>query len=292
MRDSFGEVPSMARVGVVIPCFNLGSYVLEAVQSVHDQTFRDWELLIVDDGSTEAQTIQILDRLAEEKRCALLRTENRGVAHARNAGIARVDCPFLLCLDADDCLQPSYLEKTLPLFSSDASPRVGFVTTYAQFFGQSQGLWPCSDFSPLRLLVENLIHVASVFSRELWTDVGGFSPDLTGYHDWDFWLGAVTRGWAWRRVPEPLFHYRVREGSILKGSERKRLALRRQIAERHQDFFQQHVVDLVVEYEKLLRRRESEAAQEAAKVAREALKRVAILEEELAVLRNAQARKD
>src|SRR5262245_10979391 len=103
----------MTAVSVVIPCFNLGRYLGEAVESVRRQSRKPAELIIVDDGSTDAETLNLFERLAREG-VTILRQANQGAPAARNYGIRNASGPYILCLDADDVLEPAFLEETAP----------------------------------------------------------------------------------------------------------------------------------------------------------------------------------
>src|SRR5579862_7046804 len=100
------------RVSVIVPCYNLGEYLDEAVESVLAQTYQDFEILIVDDGSTNDKTRTILSNYARP-RTTVYRTPNRGLAAARNFLVARARGEYLCALDADDKLHPTFLEKTV-----------------------------------------------------------------------------------------------------------------------------------------------------------------------------------
>src|SRR6266481_3659707 len=99
----------MTAVSVVIPCFNLGRYLGEAVESVRSQTCKPAELIVVDDGSADQQTLSLLKRFAQDG-VTILRQANQGAPAARNHGIRKSSSPYVLCLDADDVLEPTFLE--------------------------------------------------------------------------------------------------------------------------------------------------------------------------------------
>src|SRR5262245_35333532 len=115
------------RVSVVVPCFDLGRYLDEAIDSVLAQTFHDLEIVVVDDGSTDPFTCELLDRYDRPK-TQLLRQSNRGPAAARNAGIRATTGHYVCCLDADDRLLPTYLEKAIQVLQQ--APDVGFVSCH------------------------------------------------------------------------------------------------------------------------------------------------------------------
>jgi glycosyltransferase involved in cell wall biosynthesis len=238
-----------SRVTVVITCYNLGRYLPEAVLSVHNQTFREWELIIVDDGSDDPETVEILANL-ERKGERLLRLNNCGVAKARNTAIHCSKAPYICCLDGDDVLDPKFLERTVALMEKDESRQIAIVTTWVQSFGNESVLYMTGSTSdPSRLLTDNLFHISSLYRRENWENSGGYGEALPGYQDWDLWLSFVEKGYTWETVEEPLFKYRVRSGSMVTNSDRIRPQLVGLLIERHRGFFERNLISAVVHRE-------------------------------------------
>jgi glycosyltransferase involved in cell wall biosynthesis len=197
----------MARVSIVMPVFNPGPYLAEALASVTAQTYRDRELVLVDDGSTDPATVAALDRAATEPGVTLHRTPNRGPAAARNLGIEHAGGAYILPLDADDFLGPTFLERTVPAL--DGHPELAIVHTWIALVGGHHGTWRTGPFALRDLLSRCTIHVSSLYRREVWADVGGYDPRFADTsEDWDFWLGAAARGWKGHGVPEVLASYR------------------------------------------------------------------------------------
>lgn len=195
------------RVSVVVPVFNAGSRLEQALDSVAAQTYGDREVVIVDDGSTDSTTARVLDDAARRPGITVHRTPNRGPALARNLAIERSRGAYILPLDADDYLGPRYLELTVPVL--DAEPDLGVIYTWVGLVGAHDGVWRPGAFVLPDLLSCNTIHVTALFRRELWVDVGGYDARFAeANEDWDLWLGAAARGWKGRCVPEVLCYYR------------------------------------------------------------------------------------
>jgi peptidoglycan/xylan/chitin deacetylase (PgdA/CDA1 family) len=207
----------MADIAVVIPCFNLGRMVEEAVDSVLAQTRPAAEIVVVDDGSTDLYTRQVLARLGRP-RVRVVRTPNRGLPAARNHGIRLTSGRYLVTLDADDVLDPTYLEKTAARL--DAEHGVGFVSTAIRAFGAATYTWTPPACNLVNALTTGSAHPASMFRRRLWEAVGGVdeSPLLHGCEDLDFWISAMELGFHGEVLAEPLLHYRVRRDSMHHGA--------------------------------------------------------------------------
>lgn len=202
----------MPKVSVVIPCFNQGVFLKEALDSVFAQNHSAYEIIVVDDGSTDAETLSILDEI-DNPVIKILRTANGGLAMARNRGIAASTGDIILPLDADDLIAPTYLEKGVSVFAGN--PDVGVVYSMADKFGAVNELWQLPEFSPALLLKENMVFCSAMFRRDLWAMSGGYNINMKyGWEDWDFWLSLCELGIHFVRIPEILFHYRVREDSM------------------------------------------------------------------------------
>ncbi len=201
----------MSRVSIVIPCYNASATLGEAVQSALDQTWDDLEVIIVDDGSSDPATIALLDGM-NWPRTRVIRQDNAGPAAARNAAIRASTGEFILPLDADDRIAPSYVEKALAVLQR--RPGVGIVYCKAERFGAASGPWELPSYSIRELAIDNVIFVTSLFRRADWERVGGFNEHLRhGVEDYDFWLKLVGLGCDVVQLDETLFHYRVQASS-------------------------------------------------------------------------------
>ena len=133
----------MPTVSVVIPCFNQGHFVDEAVDSILAQSFDDVEIIIVNDGSTDGHTNRLLQNYPKE-RARVLTTANQGLAAARNNGIAAAQGTYILPLDADDRILPGYLAKAVTELDKD--PAVGIVYCRAALFGAVETAWNLPEY--------------------------------------------------------------------------------------------------------------------------------------------------
>jgi glycosyltransferase involved in cell wall biosynthesis len=198
-------------VAVVIPCWNHGRYLDEAVGSVLAQTLDDVEIVVVDDGSTDPFTRELLADYARPK-TRVIRQRNQGLGASRNNGIRESSARYICCLDADDRIRPRYLERTAEVL--DRRPEVGIAATYAQGFGDREVAWDCGPCRIPEMLFGNKIVCSSLFRREGWEKVGGYREDLEVAEDWDFWLSLLELGYLGEVVPEILFEWRIREDSM------------------------------------------------------------------------------
>ncbi|MEN8190054.1 MAG: glycosyltransferase [Thermodesulfobacteriota bacterium] len=239
----------MARVSVIIPCYNQGHFLDEAVDSVLAQTFADFEIIVVNDGSTDSATNELLSGYDRPK-TRVLTTENCGLAQARNNGINEASGEYILPLDADDKIGPGYLEEAVSLLDGD--PLVGIVYCRAQLFGAVETEWHLPDFSEAEMMYDNVIFCSALFRRSDWADVGGYSGEMVyGWEDYDFWLSLLERGRLVRRIDEILFFYRVASDSMVRSKERwQKVEMFKRIFRRHKDFYAdniEHWIEIVLD---------------------------------------------
>lgn len=236
------------KVSIIIPCYNLGQYLETAIQSVMKQTFTDWELIIIDDGSTDPETKSVLDQINYPK-TTVIRTTNQGLPAARNTAIKKAKGEYIACLDADDQYAPAFLEKTVAVLDGDEDHNLGMVTTWIQTYGVKNEVWQTSGYDPVLLATRNVLHVASLFRRECWEKVKGYSESLkVGYQDWDFWIKIVAAGYAWECIEEALFHYQVREKSMVYFSNQKRPQLFKAIVLNNRAFYEKNLVKIISKF--------------------------------------------
>jgi glycosyltransferase involved in cell wall biosynthesis len=201
-------------VSVIIPCFNQGEYLDEAVDSVLAQDLRNLEILIVDDGSTDPATCRLLD-CYDRPKTRVFRTAHQGLAAARNYVIDRATGTYLCALDADDILHPEFLSRTVGILEADSS--LAFVSTHLRMFGDDDRVWPVDPKCDLAtLLAEDTIITAAVVRRVALQAIGGYDVKMphAGNEDWALWLSLVEAGHRGVILPEILFFYRRRRGSM------------------------------------------------------------------------------
>jgi glycosyltransferase involved in cell wall biosynthesis len=218
-------------VSVIIPCYNGGRFLPAALQSLAAQTFRDFETVIVDDGSTDPETQDLLARLGPEVR--VVRQENRGLPGARNTGFREARAALVLPFDCDDVLSPTLLEEAVPLLQS-APADVAFVTCHEQLTGAREDYIAIS-FDPFSQLFHNQLHYCLLLRKSIWQEVGGYDDSMrNGYEDWEFNIRLIGAGYRGLVIPKPLFNYRVSgDGMLMSHSGRMHATLWRRIYARH-----------------------------------------------------------
>lgn len=233
---------SMSKVSVIIPCFNDGKYIEEAIVSVRNQTYDDIEIIICDDGSTDDFTLAVLRQL-ESENIRVLHLQNGGPAYARNRGIEIAKGRFILPLDADDKIERTYIEKAVKIIKLDE--QIGAVYCYAQLFDKQSGRWLLPDYSVEEMLVDNIVFVTALFRKDDWSKVGGFCEDFKyGIEDYDFWLSILGLDKRIVQIPEVLFFYRIKGASRTTKFNNDVNAIKETynlIYERHKSLYQKNI---------------------------------------------------
>jgi glycosyltransferase involved in cell wall biosynthesis len=223
------------KISIVVPCYNAGRFLPALFASLAAQTFRDFEIVVVDDGSTDAATIAALDALPQDVR--LVRQSNQGLAAARNSGFRAAVGKFMLPLDCDDALAPSFLQRAVPLLSN-APADVGFVFTDMRLIGALGGVLR-RQFNRFNQLFHNRLPYCLLLRKSAWQNVDGYDASMRdGYEDWEFNIRLVLAGFKGVRIPEPLFVYYVSpDGMLMSRSARRHGQLWREILERHRSVY-------------------------------------------------------
>ena len=207
-----------AIVSIIVPCFNQAHFLDESLQSVLNQTYIDWECIIVNDGSPDNAEEIANKWCKKDKRFKYLDKKNGGLSSARNAGIKISKGDFILPLDADDIIHPDYLLKTVPLLKKNG--KLAIVSCYSIFFENNinnivHELKPVGT-TVHAILFENELIATSLYRKKCWEEVGGYDESMKkGFEDWEMWLSITKRGWEYKIVEEYLFYYRKSKASML-----------------------------------------------------------------------------
>src|SRR4051812_42791685 len=211
----------MPTVSVIMPAYNVERYLSEAIDSVLAQTFTDFELVIVDDGSTDgSRAIADGYRAQHPHRIVVVSQENRGLAGARNTALRVASGRVLALLDSDDGWAPTFLDSQMRLL--DAHNDVAIVTGNAINRGGAEDgrpARPMPDPRPAPDLVtilrdETAVFIMSLFRREVVDRIGDFDERFRTNEDYDFWIRAAFAGFKFLRNPEPLGFYRRHANSL------------------------------------------------------------------------------
>ena len=231
----------MEKVSVIMPCYNDGKYIMEAIDSIVKQTYQNWELIIVDDGSDDEETKRIINEIQNPK-IKVFHTEHLRPAGARNYGIQKAEGTYILPVDSDDRIHEEYMEKAVKMIESN--PRIGVVYCKAELFGEKSGSWNLPDYSFKHMLLDNIVFVTALFYKSDWEKVGGFNTSMAqGMEDYDFWLSILGLEREICQIPEVLFYYRIKPVSRTTNFQDNCVQVQntyQQIYYNHKEFYQKH----------------------------------------------------
>lgn len=207
------------KASIIIPAYNAQDTIEETIESALAQTHEDTEVIVVDDQSDD-NTYEIAMRAG----IRVIMGYGRGVAHARNLGANYAIGDVILPLDADDTIEPTYLEKTIPLMVGG----IAVVSTGMKRFGDID-----DEIRPrVSTRLSNNLPITSLIRRDVFYEIDGYDPEMV-YEDWDLWLRILERGWGIATLNYMLFNHRVRPGTRNAMQDENQSEYRRQIRERH-----------------------------------------------------------
>ncbi len=226
-------------VSVVIPYFRMHRYVEEAVRSAVGQTYPRVEVIVVNDGSFEPEA-RILDLLVTRYGARVFTQHNRGLGAARNAGIAHARGRYILPLDADDVLEPQFVDRTLEALRAD--PHCVYATSWSTYVDEDgqplgNGYQPLGNEARDLLVYGNVAGPATaLIPAAIFHQGFQYTEDLAAYEDWDFYTRLADVELYGCVIPERLFRYRVRRDSMLRAvAERRQARLQGELAARRKE---------------------------------------------------------
>lgn len=218
-------------LSVIVPCYKQAEFLDECINSVIEQTFKDWECIIIDDGSPD-NTEEISKKWCnKDSRIKYYKKDNEGLSKARNYGIGLAAGRYILPLDADDKIGKQYMELALPYFNKE---NVKIVYCRAEFFGEMKGEWRLPDYSFKELLTKNMIFCSAFFLKTEWERIGGYDINMVnGLEDWEFWINMLKNGGEAIKIDSVQFYYRKKQNSLISIAELNYEKLANYVCEKH-----------------------------------------------------------
>lgn len=241
-------------IEAVITSYNQGDMVLEAVQSVCRQTVLPKRIIIVDDGSTDPYSLDVLNRIENDSDLSVPITihfqENGGVSAARNTGIHKAQSSMVLVLDGDDKLEAGYIENVSELLCNN--PTMVIASSWIRTFGVLDAVVCPAGGNIVSFLSHNCCPATHILRKKFYEQCEGYDESMrSGFEDWDFFLSMLET------IPEahvgivekPLINYRTASASANIKSMDKRLELMRYIIEKHRGSYQKNITDVLLDIE-------------------------------------------
>jgi glycosyltransferase involved in cell wall biosynthesis len=201
------------KVSIIVPCYNQAEYLDEALECVLNQTYLNWECIIVNDGSTDETEKMAQKWCLKDERFKYLKKENGGLSSARNAGINMAQAEYIYPFDADDRIDTTLIKKIIFGFNESSCPQLVYCDV--TFFGYREGKYQLPPYSYKKLLVQNCFVACSAFKKSDWFKVGGYDETLKSFEDWDFWIRILNPQSKVFKISEDLYFYRKHEQGSL-----------------------------------------------------------------------------
>lgn len=194
-------------ISVIVPCYNQAAFLPDALQSLLDQKYSNWECIIVNDGSPDNTEEVALQWVNKDNRIKYFKKENTGVCDTRNFGAKQAAGEFIVPLDGDDKLGPHYFAEAIETFTAD--PQVKLIYSDTILFGDRNEKLINKEFVFENMVTENQIFNSAIFRRADFLEVGGYNTNMVdGIEDWDFYLSLIKP--ADKVVKLNAFHYYYR----------------------------------------------------------------------------------
>lgn len=204
------------KVSIVIPCYNQGKYVQDALNSAINQTYKNIEIICVNDGSNDNSSEIIKNFVDKYKNIIFFDLkENKGLTSARNIAIDASTGEYILPLDADDIIENTYVEKAAAIL--DNNENIGIVYCNARKFGTVNEIWKLPEYNYDDFLIANCIFSCALFRKSDFIRAGKYKENMeNNLEDWDLWLSMIELGLKPYKIPEILFNYRQCENAKTK----------------------------------------------------------------------------
>lgn len=229
----------MILISIIIPCYNHGIYLRDAVNSVSNLREIPFEVIIVNDGSTEAYTIQILNQL-EKEGYDVIHQPNLGLGAARNTGINLAKGKYILPLDSDNKIKQELVIESIKYLESDVAD---IVYGNPEFFGDvdPHRLFKPETFDIGKIFKDNYIDACAVYRKSVWEKNKGYEKSMPfqGHEDWEFWINAFSNGFRFKYLDKSLYYYRICNDSMIVDTrkENRKTENHKFIIRKHLDLF-------------------------------------------------------
>ncbi len=204
------------KLSIIIPCYNSQLTLELTLQSVVEQEFKDWQAIIVNDGSTDATEEIALRWVENDKRIIYYSKLNEGLGKTRNFGITKSSGKYILPLDSDNLIEKTFAKKAVEIL--DSNDGIGVVHGHAEYFGERTGIWKIDEFNLEKILVGNYIDACAIFRKRLWSQIGGYDEHMPfqGEEDWGLWIALGELNVNFYHLNQITFKYFVSSKSMIR----------------------------------------------------------------------------
>ncbi len=228
------------KLSIVVPYYNTGKYIKETIESIYQITYEDFEVIVVNDGSDDAESISILNALEKKYEFKVISQKNAGLSAARNTGVTGASGEYIAFLDADDKIHPEFYVRAINILKKYSN--LSFVSSWVKYFDASEGIWPAQNPEPPFLLLQNMVNAGFLCRKIDYLNFGvNDSKFEYGMEDYDANMTLLENGCRGVVLPEPLYYYRIHSASMARGFNKfNRLYLYRIMSNKHKALYQKY----------------------------------------------------
>ncbi|MFD2659288.1 glycosyltransferase [Paenibacillus thailandensis] len=242
--EDIGQEYEKGLLSIVIPYYNLGEYLAETIQSALATNYTPIEIVIVNDGTNDDNSIKVLDQYRNHSKIRIIDIQNRGLANARNVGAINSKGEYIAFLDADDLIEPEFYPKAINILNQYKN--VSYVYSWLKYFGNSHDVWPTFNTEFPYFLASNMLAAFVVVRKSDFINYGQNKIAMEyGMEDYEGWVAMASNGCIGVSIPEPLVHYRVRSNSMSRQFNRDVIIyLRQRLSEFNSSLYQKYGLEL------------------------------------------------
>ena len=231
-------------LSVVIPYYNLGRTLPETIESIKQSTYKKYEIIIVNDGSSDEESVEVLKNYENDSQIRIINIENQGLANARNVGAEAAKGEFVAFIDADDKIDKTFYQKSINILHQYTN--VSYVYSWVKYFEGSEAVWPTFNIHIPYLLCANMLAAYAVIRKNDFLNFGKNRIKMEyGMEDYDGWVSLAEHGCLGVSIPELLNLYRVRKDSMSRAFNKKmRIYLYQVSRDGHEKIFEKYAKEV------------------------------------------------
>lgn len=226
-------------VSVIVPVYNMDAYLKETLDSILSSDYSNFEVIIMDDGSTDNSLKIAQDYASHDSRVKVYSQPNAGACAARNHAISLAQGEYILPVDSDNTITQQFISNAVKTISSDSDIKV--VCPRADFFGERTGEWILPKFSLKTIARKNIMDTCAMYRKTDWERVGGYCEEIIAREDWEFWISILKNGGRVVKLPNIHLHYRIRKNSKRVSDRNLKKHVVDTLNRRHPEFFEQQL---------------------------------------------------
>jgi glycosyltransferase involved in cell wall biosynthesis len=229
-------------VSILMPIYNYGNRINQTLKSIFNQDYTNYEIILVDDGSTDEYVKLKLKQLESVERIKVIYKDNGGPSSARNEAFKHSKGEYILPLDSDDMIKPEYLKTCVNILRNNENISPVYCDT--QHIGQMNGVEKRPEWTKERLVQGPFIVNCSMFHRKSFEVVNGYDESLFGWEDYDMWIRMMKSGYVGKRIPKPLFIYfhHEKDGTVSTEANKNHMELYQKIIHKNFDVVDNKIV--------------------------------------------------